>query len=154
MPPPNHYEFKMTAGGKSTNLCLDDSSSSNYIIAYTCNPKFTDAYQLWQEASSGGNMELKNKKTGQCVNDPGTAIGTSASHRVYATSHNCDGSTGVVFRNYAGAFLNVRSKITWSHSGKTTTTNGCINDPAGSTANATRLIIYPCDGPGLQRSGR
>ena len=59
-------------------------------------------------------------------------------------------STGVVFRNYGVGLLNVKNHVTWTHSGKTTTTNGgSLMTRLAAQPAAPRLIIYPCDGPGL-----
>jgi hypothetical protein len=134
---PTYYLEKLTSVGG--DLCLDNSSTSGNIITWTCSP--TDSRQGWQLMPSGSNWMLKNQLDGTCINDPGTNVKTSAGTWQGVSSHICDGSTGVVWRNYGGAWLNPASHYNG--------TNGCLNDPGSSTSQGHQLIMYPCNGTGL-----
>ncbi|HSW80014.1 MAG TPA: hypothetical protein VLG47_04525 [Candidatus Saccharimonadales bacterium] len=138
-------QLKMIVNSTHTNLCLDDSSTSSNVISYPCDS--SDKYQQWVLVGSGSGFMIKNPNTGHCVNDPGAGVGINPSSRVYITTHACDGSTGVVWNWTNSMLYNVKSIITWNGTGKTTTTHGCINDPA-STLSRSQMIVYPCDGPG------
>jgi len=134
------FQFKMwlNSSTKDTKLCMDDSSSSNYIISYPC--KSTDHYQQWTTQSVGKNkFIIKNVRTGQCVDDYKDSAAGSPGHWPPVISYKCS--------------LTDKAQIwSWEPDGKygqlkNAYNNGCINDPGGDLSQQ-RLIMYPCSGLG------
>lgn len=124
-------------------MCLNNSGGSSAgnhnIILYGCS---NTAPNDWVLHSVSGGFEIQTTAyDGKTVCVDGSAgVGTNASNRKYVRGNVCStNSTGIALETWHW------SSVTGSPQELQNNSNGgCINDPGGSTANSTALIMFSC----------
>lgn len=117
--------------------CLDNKNNSgdanNPTIIWTCSS--TDPAQLWSFPGASGGFLIKDT-AGTCVDDPGGAVGTSSTNRVYVRTSACNTADHTQIWKWYGSSSPQELKNAYN--------SGCINDTANNTTNGTQMIVYPC----------